>query len=224
MCSVLRKGCVGVGMHLQRHIPVSSWDCILLENSDVACNFPLSSSVPVLKTVDTSLKCDPILCLQHVWKYYFLGNTEVLYSYSHLYICVQTHIHAHKLTCLHRITEYFSLKGSSLGHLAQSLCSSRTSQISFFRAKSNQILGIYKGGDSTTTLGKLLQCLINLTVRNKEVLSSDGILCVLSCVHCFLCHWTPLRRLWFHLSLIKMLNSISCKTKLRYTTSDCPLT
>lgn len=63
MCSILGKGCVGVGMRLHGHIPVSSWDCILQENPGVAYKFPLSSSVPVLKTVDTSLKCDPILWL-----------------------------------------------------------------------------------------------------------------------------------------------------------------
>ena len=59
----------------------------------------------------------------------------------------------------HRVTEWYGLEGTSVGHLVHPPCRSTYSRL--HRTLSRRVLNISREGDSTTSLGSLFQCSIN---------------------------------------------------------------
>lgn len=91
-----------------------------------------------------------------------------------------------------------------------------------------------KDGDSTTSLGNLLQCFITLLKKKKKKSCLNGT-STLICPLCLLfLYWIPLRRVWTHLAFIHFdiiptepfllgLNNPRCLTISSYVRLSCAL-
>jgi len=72
----------------------------------------------------------------------------------------------------YRITEWWGLAGTSVGHLVQPSCQSRVTYSRLHRTLSSRELNISREGDSTTSLGSLFQC------SGTQLLSVAGVIYV----------------------------------------------
>ena len=133
--------------------------------------------------------------------------------YIYVYVCIYNHVKFEELTNLiteslwyvstsiaispqGRITEWLRLEGSSEGHLVQLPCSSRVTFSRLARTTTRWLLNISRDGDSTTTLAKLCQCSVTLTVKSVSW-CSEGTSRVSVCACCLWSwHWAPLKRPW----------------------------
>lgn len=63
------------------------------------------------------------------------------------------------------------------------------------RIMSIQLLNVFRNGDSTTSVGKLCQCLVTLTAKS-VYWCAKGIFCVSICAHyLWSCYWAPSKSL-----------------------------
>ena len=73
--------------------------------------------------------------------------------------------HGRSISQNHKITACSGLEGTSVGHLVQPSCRSRVTYSRLHRTLSRQGLNISREGDSTTSLGNLLQYSVTLRVK-----------------------------------------------------------
>lgn len=101
---------------------------------------------------------------------HLLACLEVCVSGRKRSICINLkmqHCKERQFVVLHGITEWLRLEEISGDHLVQSHRTSKIKYSRLLRVTFSQVLGISKGGDSTTSLGNLSQCLIIVTALNK---------------------------------------------------------
>lgn len=97
-----------------------------------------------------------------------------------------------------KLTAQLRLEGISGGYLVENPWSSRATYSCSLRTMSTQLLYISEE-DFTTSLGELLQCSVNLEVKNCFLMFRGHLPCSV-CVHClWSCHWAPLRSACLHL-------------------------
>jgi len=81
----------------------------------------------------------------------------------------------------HRITECSGLEGTSVGHLVQPSCRSRTTYSRLHRTLSRWVLNISREGESTTSLGSLFQCSVTLRGKKFFLMFRQNFLCFSLC-------------------------------------------
>lgn len=96
----------------------------------------------------------------------------------------------------YRIKEWVRLRGATLSHLVQPLCSSTVSLE--HRIVCRQFSNIFCDGDSSLSLGNLSQCSVTCTVQ-KLFLMLRWNFCASVLAHCILSYGlAPPGRAWFH--------------------------